>query len=87
MTNLTDWIDGLLKPVHVGVYQRMYPQTPCGLKPMYSYWDGEFWYMNAENVDQARTSPLRSAYTLLDWRGLDADPRAFTPDSKYALAA
>lgn len=79
--NLTGWIDGSQKPIHVGVYER----AACGCTvTRYAYWDGEYWHMNSDSVRVAAMQNLRSAYQMLDWRGLQG---CYTPDSEFALAA
>lgn len=70
--NLTDWFPASVKPVRKGVYQRMYT---CGQSKhsQYCYWDGEFWYMGANNACAAEhvfwwkdVAPNQ----FLSWRGV-----------------
>jgi hypothetical protein len=65
----TPWFYGTVKPVHVGVYERLYPWGAQLCK-----WDGAYWYgfCNCQN-DAAKQTEL-SEYQNLLWRGLVEKP-------------
>lgn len=73
---LTPWIDGHIKPVRKGVYQRNYgaiddlPDTP------FSRWDGKQWFGADDTVNEAFFNDFVSRSQYLPWRGLASNPRA-----------
>lgn len=73
---LTDWFDGSVAPVRVGVYLR---RTDLGI--FYSYWDGSHWCRNArlsKGPAQAFKNAVelgRSSRETLAWCGLSGEPK------------
>ena len=68
---LTPWIDGNIKPVRVGVYQRNYS---CGA-PYYSKFDGSFWHCMCSTIETASEALHISVCQDLPWRGLAEQPK------------
>ncbi len=69
MKYVTQWFHDE-KPMRKGVYER---RTPFVGEKSYSYWDGKFWHMSAENASQAlRLGKKRSVsnFQNASWRGL-----------------
>ena len=64
----TDWFQGKVKPVRVGVYQRNYE----GDWLLFSYWDGQYWGWTQPGSPKAaahfRYPP--SSVQELPWRGV-----------------
>ena len=50
---LTDWIPGNVKPVRVGVYERLYDKDSIAPRIFYNYWNGEFWSVYGETPEDA----------------------------------
>ena len=74
---LTPWIDGHIKPVRKGVYQRNYGAIDDMLDTPFSRWDGKQWFEADDTVKGAaflKYFVSRSQY--LPWRGLASNPRA-----------
>jgi len=67
---LTDWIDGDINPVRVGVYQRNY-----GNNIWFCKWDGKKWMTWNALIDDAFKSKAESPYQDLPWRGLAEEPK------------
>lgn len=65
---LSQWHDGSVKPVHVGVYEVI---CGCCWHMMYSRYNGKF-FCSAENtVDLADQSSIKDHDLILkNWRGL-----------------
>lgn len=65
---LTDWYNGNIKPVHIGVYER---KSNHGLNA-YSYWDGNHWKMFGATPLNAEESQCgdNSVFQTLPWRGI-----------------
>jgi len=63
---LSQWHDGNVKPVHVGIYERQYHYNT-----MLNYWNGESWRWPADGYLMAWTlrHELSSSQTL-PWRGI-----------------
>jgi hypothetical protein len=59
---LSQWHDGNVKPVHVGVYER----DNSGYLGMYSYWNGKYWtfgfYENSKHtiIQSKKVKALRN---------------------------
>jgi len=70
---VTDWLSGDLKPVRVGVYQKIF----CG-DIVYAHWNGDFWGMftgpKSKPEDALRDAHCRSMAQRAHWRGLAEDP-------------
>jgi hypothetical protein len=73
-SELTDWIDGSVKPRIVGVYQRDF--SFCGKDDMrFCKWDGDMWLVGYDTVTAAAESSHSSNYQrVIPWRGLRHDP-------------
>lgn len=53
----TEWMDGSLKPAHVGVYERDYSHSTNGdeiLGLQFNYWDGRVWWLFGKNPREAK---------------------------------
>lgn len=62
----TPWLDGLIKPVHIGVYERDH----CG-HLSYSYWNGTAWCWGRRSVNgAAEFGGWISQWQELPWRGV-----------------
>lgn len=75
---LSDWIDGSVKPTIVGVYQREFAHA-VGLVPShrtqhFSRWDGEQWFQYSDTPHAAMGRRHASEYQSIPWRGLRYDP-------------
>jgi hypothetical protein len=68
---LSEWIDGSVKPTLPGVYQRMWPHHEA---VNYFRFDGSFWFAAAESVFLASVESDASMHQYLPWRGLAHDP-------------
>lgn len=65
---LSPWIDGSMRPVRVGVYQRWYVET-TGQKN-YSLWDGRAWLLGADTPAEANDpATYDSMVQSAPWRG------------------
>lgn len=74
---LTPWFDGTVKPVRVGLYQRlMFP----GFRHVYAWWDGKRW--SAASIFKTEALVLKGSYARnqihAQWRGLAQDPLVTT---------
>lgn len=65
---LSDWIDGSVKPTLAGVYQRRWPATPNDV--WYFRFDGAVWRSCSKSVWHAYTENDTSTHQALPWRGL-----------------
>jgi len=69
---LSQWHDGNVKPVHIGVYERDIDD----LEFKFSYWDGEYWLIACAEINEAFkykdiTWMCHSAWqTDVKWRGI-----------------
>lgn len=73
MPELTPWFPADVKPIRPGVYATQYVKDVDG----FSYWDGEKWGYQAEDVYRAGSAGYRNfCRPLRPWRGLAADPNA-----------
>ena len=70
-SKLTPWIDGSIKPVRAGVYQRDYS---WGI-PYYCKFDGSVWYCLHYTVKGASEELSISDAQNLPWRGLAEQPK------------
>jgi hypothetical protein len=62
---LSPWIDGSVKPVRIGVYQR---RLMSGV--VYARWDGERWRQFSESRRLAeRTTGISGEQAYWSWRG------------------
>ena len=71
---LTPWFSGLECPVRAGVYERkLYNYHTGDPLIVYSYWDGQHWYIGANEIEDAvKMIPLGPTMTLYrEWRGLE----------------
>ncbi len=67
---LTQWHDGKIKPVHVGVYQRfIFLDTYA-----YSFWNGYKWRAYRATIGAAEIENVISIHQNLRWRGLVVKP-------------
>ena len=71
---LSDWIDGSVKPTIVGVYERDFPHSISCPQPNYSYWDGVSWHHESNDVRKALYRRALSFCQNASWRGLRHDP-------------
>ena len=62
---LTPWFPGTVKPVRVGVYERLY-----NTQTFYCLWDGEYWHVWATTQVAAEKVFGFSAYQNFPWRGV-----------------
>lgn len=68
---LTDWFQGDVKPIRVGIYERRYKS---GI--YFSKWNGIHWGFGHCKVKFANlTEDFLSQYQNLPWRGLSKDPK------------
>jgi len=73
MMQFTQWFDGSVKPVHIGVYERYLDWNGYFV---YSFWDGKKWGINGPTIDFALRSKGRaSAWQDQKWRGLANKPK------------
>jgi hypothetical protein len=63
---LTPWFPDDVKPVHVGVYQRM---PPIGIGPLYSRWDGSGWWQGSLDLSEAMSQRHDRSVMGAPWRG------------------
>lgn len=61
---VTEWFDARSRPVHEGVYERLFPAGP------YSCWNGASWNADASDPTAAARQPRPSAWQDARWRGL-----------------
>ena len=73
---LTPWIDGHIKPVRKGVYQRNYGAIDDMPDTSFSRWDGKQWFGADDTVNEAFFNDFVSRTQYLPWRGLASDPSA-----------
>jgi len=71
---LTDWIPGNVKPVRVGVYERLYDKDSIASRTFYNHWNGKFWGVYGETPKDALYRCLESPAQNLPWRGLAEKP-------------
>lgn len=69
---VTSWFDPDVRPVRVGVYERIAPEL--GGWRCYSLWTGAFWGISADTPNEAAMCPHQSNQQGWPWRGLDFDP-------------
>ncbi len=67
----TPWLDGSVKPVRVGPYERKYPDGCIG----YSDFACGNWFLSGDTPDEALEEWRRSPYQSLPWRGRAQDPK------------
>ena len=68
---LTPWIDGSIKPVRAGVYEREYgTEIPC-----YCEFDGSAWHWMHHTVEGASGALHMSPRKNLPWRGIAEQPK------------
>lgn len=64
---VTQWFDGNIKPVYIGMYQRDL-DLPL---PSYSYWNGKKWSCCYPTIEAAFDFQYTiTAYPNLKWRGV-----------------
>ncbi len=71
---LTPWFDGIVKPVHVGVYMLM---SGSRIETGYQYWNGQFWGSWCPNIEGAKIRRNEKASAIFQddkWRGLAVKP-------------
>ena len=69
---LTDWFDGAVKPIRIGVYETL-PEN----RTSFQHWDGKQWGFCAMSPESALTGiGAASHYQSPKWRGLAEDPSA-----------
>ena len=73
---LTPWIDGHIKPVRKGVYQRNYGAIDALPDTAFARWDGKQWFLADETVNEAFFNDSVSMSQYLPWRGLASNPKA-----------
>ena len=74
---LTPWIDGHIKPVRKGVYQRNYGAIDDLPDTAFARWDGKQWFGADDTVEGAAFfNDFVSRSQYLPWRGLASNPRA-----------
>jgi len=71
--DLSDWIDGSVKPTIEGVYERDVSPTSRVI-PAYSLWDGFGWHSMHHDVRKAYRERALSSCQNAPWRGLRHDP-------------
>lgn len=68
---LTPWFSGTVKPVRVGVYERLYTTRVTARKVFYCYWNGIRWSHAANSIETAEEfKHIASADQDLSWRGV-----------------
>jgi hypothetical protein len=73
--DLSEWVDGSIKPTIEGVYERKYfSGTPDGFVCRYALWDGATWHTCSESVHGAALKEAYSSFQNRAWRGLRYDP-------------
>lgn len=67
---LSQWHDGSVKPVHVGVYERNWDDP--SVNDSYSYFDGKTWKFSDSTIDAAFNGRnyVPSINQSLKWRGI-----------------
>lgn len=68
---LTQWFDGNIKPVRVGVYQREYGYG----KLFYCKFDGKNWLVCYLTIEEADSCCSLSVCQDVPWRGLAEQPK------------
>lgn len=71
MRKLTPWLNGDLKPIRCGVYQRKYWDRIA-----FCLWDGRMWHISWSTPDRAEKSMLISDIQNQPWRGLASNPKS-----------
>lgn len=70
---LTQWFPADVKPVHVGVYEKISPNAVGG--GGYAFWDGKNWGGFAEDYYEAlQRSGWKTVFPNDLWRGLAVKP-------------
>ena len=75
---LTHWINGSIKPVRVGVYQRnlsAHPDFHPNKNILFAKWDGQKWCISKLSTYSAELEYDASLYQNLFWRGLAEQPK------------
>jgi hypothetical protein len=74
--NKTDWFDGKIKPVRVGVYEQgteQYGQLSNKKHitgGVFSYWDGKVWRGMETNIKYLYKDNIKCVFQEEPWRGL-----------------
>ncbi|MFZ6727389.1 hypothetical protein ACO0K2_18000 [Undibacterium sp. MH2W] len=68
---LTPWIDGDIKPVRVGVYERNYGSAGFA----YCKWDGKYFFAGKRSIKEADLATSDAFFQNLPWRGLAEKPK------------
>ncbi|MEX8520042.1 MAG: hypothetical protein AB3X44_16150 [Leptothrix sp. (in: b-proteobacteria)] len=67
---LTPWYLSFQKPTRTGVYERKFHDG----KPLFSFFDGHYWYLGDETPDQAlhgfQYYHMQADEQMLPWRGV-----------------
>lgn len=61
---LSQWHDGTVKPVHIGVYNRMTEDD------WFNYWNGKFWINGETTAYSASLNTGKSIFQNERWRGI-----------------
>jgi len=70
---LSQWHDGSVKPVHVGVYES--DSYKCEFSVWYRLWDGNYWHNGRSSVNNAAKNETISNFQDWSWRGIVKDKK------------
>ena len=70
----TDWFDGSVKPVNVGVYERQWPEGVLLHK-----WDGAVWFAGQSTAEEAESCRVESLDSRRPWRGVVPEVHGCVP--------
>lgn len=72
---LSQWHDGSVKPVHVGVYESDNQKGRGFYQTWYRKWDGKRWINGNGSVEWAFKQASPSLYQDWPWRGIVKDKK------------
>ena len=71
----TQWHDGDVKPVHEGVYERLYNEPTGNIKIYFCLFFGGSWFYYTETGESAALEIFPSSFqNEIRWRGLAVKP-------------
>lgn len=74
MNMKTDWIDGSIRPQHIGPYERDCVERATRIA--FSWWDGKEWGFSVNRAKDAKSmSYVASCWQSIPWRGLASKPK------------
>ncbi len=73
MAKYTKWFHSKVKPVRVGVYMIMRPES--GMR-YFRLWDGKKWHWGARKIENAVKNDVIEGYVpVFHWLGLAEEPK------------